>query len=80
MTTEQGADGTKLSGDVSLVASGVAKDCTEDNLREFLADKGITAVDVERLTKPDVMDLVRTITFRVSVKAADYEAALKPEV
>ena len=45
-----------------------------------MADKGITAVDVERLTKPDVMDLVRTITFRVSVKAADYEAALKPEV
>ena len=45
-----------------------------------MADKGITAVDVERLTKPDVMDQVRTITFRVSVKAADYEAALKREV
>ena len=27
-----------------------------------------------------MVDLVRTITFRISVKAADYEKALKPEV
>ena len=32
------------------------------------------------LTRKEVMDQVRTLTFRVSVKAADYEAALKPEV
>ena len=32
------------------------------------------------LTRKDVIDEVRTLTFRVSVKAADYEAALKPEV
>ena len=79
-TTLGGGDGTKLSGDVSLVATGVAKDCTEDDLKEFLAGKGIQAVEVEKLTKPEVMSLVRTITFRVAVKAADYEAALKPEV
>ena len=76
----EGGDGAKLSGDVSLVASGVAKDCTEEDLKGFLADKGINVVEVEKLTKPEVLDLVRTITFRVSVKAADYEAALKPEV
>ena len=75
-----GGDGSKLSGDVSLVASGVAKDCTEEDLKAFLADKGINVVEIEKLTKPEVMDLVRTITFRVAVKAADYEAALKPEV
>ena len=79
-TTTEGGDGTKLSGDVSLVASGVAKDCTEENLKEFLADKGINAVEVERLTKAEVLNMVRTITFRVSVKAAEYESALKPEV
>ena len=79
-TTSGGGDGTKLSGDVNLVATGVAKDCTEDDLREFLAGKGIQVVDVEKLTKPEVMNLVRTITFRVAVKASDYEAALKPEV
>ena len=69
-----------MSGDVSLVASGVAKDCTEEDLKGFLAGKGINVVDVEKLTKPDVLPMVRTITFRVAVKAADYEAALKPEV
>ena len=79
-TSTEGGDGAKLSGDVSLVASGVAKDCTEEDLKGFLADKGINVVEVEKLTKPEVLDLVRTITFRVSVKAAEYEAALKPEV
>ena len=79
-TTTGGGDGTKLSGDVSLVATGVAKDCTEKDLKEFLAEKGIQVVEVEKLTKPEVIELVRTITFRVAVKAADYEAALKPEV
>ena len=79
-TTLGGVDGTKLSGDVSLVATGVAKDCSENDLKEFLADKGIQVVEIERLTKPEVRHLVRTITFRVVVKASDYEAALKPEV
>ena len=79
-TNTSGGDDTKLSGDVSLVASGVAKDCTEDDLKQFLAGKGIEAVDVEMLTKPEVMEMVRTVTFRVAVKAADYDAALKPEV
>ena len=74
-TSAGGGDGTKLSGDVSLVATGVAKDCTEEDLKGFLAGKGINAVEVEKLTKPDVMDLVRTITFRVAIKAPDYEAA-----
>ena len=32
------------------------------------------------LTRQEVMEQVRTLTFRVSVAAADYEAALKPEV
>ena len=75
-----GGDDTKLSGDVSLVATGVAKDCTEDDLKQYLAGKGIETVDVERLTKPEVMDMVRTVTFRVAIKAVDYDAALKPEV
>ena len=75
-----GGDDTKLSGDVSLVATGVAKDCTEEDLREFLSSKGIEPVEVEKLTKVEVMGMVRTITFRVAVKASDYEAALKPEV
>ena len=71
---------TMIAADVSLVASGVGKGCTEDNLREFLVGKGINPVEVELLTREEIMNDVRTITFRVAVKAADYEAALKPEV
>ena len=32
------------------------------------------------LTKQEVINEVRTLTFRVAFKAADYESALKPEV
>ena len=32
------------------------------------------------LTKAEVVNEVRTLTFRVAVKASEYEAALKPEV
>ena len=32
------------------------------------------------LTRPDVIEQVRTLTFRVVVQADQYEAALKPEV
>ena len=74
------AKDTLLAADVSLVASGVGKGCTTDDLKNFLAGKGINAVEVEMLTKKEVMEQVRTLTFRVAVKAADYEAALKPEV
>jgi hypothetical protein len=78
--SKEGVDDTKLSADVSFVASGVAKDCTTDMLKDFLANRGINAVEVEQLTKKEVLPQVRTLTFRVAVKAADYEAALNPEV
>ena len=35
---------------------------------------------METLTKKEVLDQVRTKTFKITVKAAQYEAALKPEV
>lgn len=79
-TDKDGAAEKLLAADVSLVASGVGKGCTEENLKDFLIGRGITPVEVEMLTKPEVLDDVRTITFRVAVKPADYEAALKPDV
>ena len=69
-----------LAADVSLVASGVGKGCKPENLKDFLASKGINAVEVAMLTRPDVIEQVRTLTFRVVVQADQYEAALKPEV
>ena len=79
-SNSEGLQESKLSADVSFVASGVAKDCTAEMLKEFLAERGINAVEVEQLTKAEVVPQVRTLTFRVAVKAADYESALNPEV
>ena len=47
---------------VSLVASGVGKGCTPEKLKEFLVGKGINPVEVEMLTKKEVLDQVRTLT------------------
>ena len=69
-----------LAADVSLVASGVGKGCTPDKLKYFLEERGIHAVEVEMLTKPEVVKDVRTLTFRVAVKPKEYKDALKPEV
>ena len=79
-TTGDGSAETMLAADVNLVASGVGKGCTEDNLKEFLIGKGINPVEVEMMTKKEIINDVRTLTFRVAVKPAEYEAALKPEV
>ena len=69
-----------LAADVDLVATGVGKDCTNEDLKEFLKDKGIDAVAVETLTKDEVLPNVRTKTFKVTVRPAQYENALNPEV
>jgi hypothetical protein len=71
---------TLLAADVDLVATGVGKDCTNDDLKNFLRDKGIEPVAVETLTKDEVLPNVRTKTFKITVKPAQYEMALKPEV
>jgi hypothetical protein len=79
-TLSDGAKETLLAADVDLVASGVSKDCTNDNLKDFLKDKGIDVVAVETLTKDEVLPQVRTKTFKITVKAGQYEKALMPEV
>ena len=71
---------TLLAADVDLVATGVMKDCTNEDLKEFLRNKGIGAVSVETLTRDEVLPNVRTKTFKITVKAAQYEMALKPDV
>ena len=71
---------TPLAADVDLVASGVSKDCKDEDLFQFLKDKGINPVSVVTLTRDEVLDQVRKKTFKVTVKAAQYEAALRPDV
>ena len=75
-----GKDGEEelLAADVALVASGVSKDATAEQLKEFIGRKGIHVVEIEKLTKDDAE--TRTNTFKVLIKTADYEKAMDPEV
>ena len=67
-----------LAADVALVATGVSKDASTDQLKEFLITKGINVITVEKLTREDIE--TKTNTFKVVVKLADYERAMTPEV
>ena len=66
-----------LAANVNLVASGVSKAATDQQLKGFLEDKGIKVTEIECLTyHPDA----RTNTFRVAIAIEDYEKALNPDV
>ena len=79
-TAGEEGDIRHLAANIDLVASGVSKDCSEDDLKEFLKSKEINAVAVETLTRDEVLQNVRTKTFKITVTPAEYESALKPEV
>ena len=74
-----GKDGEELilCADVDLVVGGVSKDATEDQLKSFITDNGITVIEMEKLTKNEE---ARTNAFRIRVKASDFDKAMKPEV
>ena len=75
---------TMLAADVSLVASGLDKECTEEKLKEFLEEKGIKPVEVVMMKKPEASEaetrMWRTKSFKVTVKASEHEKALLPEI
>ena len=81
-SAEESANETFLAADVALVASGVAKDAKPEQLKEFLAAKGIEVIQVECLTKKQLLDdnVVRSQTMKVTVKAAHHEKAMNPDV
>ena len=78
-TAKTGKDDNEslLAADVSLVASGVSKDASPDQLKDFIESKGISVINIEKLTHhPEA----RTNTFKVVIKLSDYEKAMNPEV
>ena len=72
-------DKFKLAADVNLVASGVSKDASPDQLRDFIIAKGVQVTDVELLTKFNKEEAI-SYTYRISIKPEDYEKALNPDV
>ena len=73
-----------LAADVSLVASGLDKECDEQKLKVFLEERGLHPVDIEMMKKPEANETEtktwRTKSFKVTLKAAEHELALKPEI
>ena len=73
----QSGNETNLSADFDLVAQGVVKDASEDDLRNFLINKGLDVVEVELLTRHPNS---RTHSFRVKIKAWHYDMSMDANI
>ena len=65
-----------LAADVALVAFNVNKNCNKDAMKIFLIEKGIDVVDVEEMTREEVLVNVKVKTMKVIVKATQFEKAM----
>ena len=78
-TTTDVSDKFSLTADVNLVASGVSKDITIDQLKNFITSKGITVTDIALLTN-FYKEESKSYSYRIAIKAADYEKVMNPDV
>ena len=69
-----------MSANVSLVASGLSTTCTEDSLKDFLIGNGLQPIAIKLLTRPELLNEVRSLSFKVTFKASDLEMSLKSEL
>ena len=58
------------------MATGVAKDASSDQLKDFITAKGINVLEITKLT---TFEHARTNTFKIKIQAAQYNEAMKPE-
>ena len=65
------------SADVHLVAYGFGKDTTGEQLKNWLQSNGLQVKNCILLTK---YEGARSNTFKISIKAADYEKATNPDI
>ena len=66
-----------LMADVNLVASGVSKNATPEQLKEFIVSKGIKVTDMELLTTHKTE--ARSFSYRIAIKPEDYDKALQQD-
>ena len=76
-TTTSGGGEEILAADVELVATGVSRDATTEQLSNFLQSRGVQVVDIALLT---TYEHARTNTFKVKIKASQYTKAMSPDV
>ena len=70
------AEASSLAADVDLVASGVAKDAKIKQMEDFLKSKEINVMNVETLTKPELITegMVRSQTMKVTQSNSSRES------
>ena len=68
-------DDKSFAADICLVAGGVSKNATVEKLTEYLQNKGLNIVKCDLLTNPTAIDNVRSLSFKVTIKAEDLEKA-----
>ena len=61
------------------MAFGVSKDASPDQFKNYLVVRGLRVTDVELITKFRIPEC-RSYTYRVAIKAEDYEKALNPDI
>ena len=66
-----------LAADVELVATGVSRDASEEQFKEFMTGKGIEVLEIVKLT---TYEHARTITFKITIKASQYAKAMDPDI
>ena len=52
------------------------KDCSRDDMREFLESKDIKVVEVSDMTREEVFANVRVKSMKIVVKASEYEKVM----
>ena len=64
------------SADVTLVAAGLSKEATADQLEAFATKQGLRVTSCTLLTDHAKNPEFRSNTFKVTIKADDYEKAM----
>ena len=73
--THQG-QAVELAADINLVVRGIAKNVSEQQLMEYLHQRGLRGIKCELLTK---FPNARSLTFKVTIKASDNATSRNPK-
>ena len=73
-TSNNSSKDKSFAADIELVASGVSKNATTEKLADYLKDKGLNVIKCELMTKGDALFLARSFSFKLTIKAEDYES------
>lgn len=71
------SESNSFAADIQLVAYGASKQCTSQNLLDFIRERGLNAVDCVLLTKHEE---ARSYSFKVSIRAEDFEKAKSADI